>query len=351
MSHPYKSAPPYARWSRAVAAPNPVDVDPVATFPFVISRTDRIVTAGSCFAQHIARYLSQSGFNHFIAEPGHPALPPEVRSAHNYGLYSARYGNVYTSRQLLQLLRRAYGEFEPRESIWTSGDRFVDPFRPTVQPGGFLSARELRADRKQHLRAVRRAVEAMDVFVFTLGLTETWASRRDGAVFPLCPGVDGGEFAADRHVFVNLSVDEVVADMAASIALIRKRNPACRVILTVSPVPLAATALDRHVLVSTTLSKAALRVAADRLTTEVPDVTYFPSYEIITGSFSRGAYFASDLRSVTDAGVAHVMKLFFRHATDSVEPAVTVTSKPRNDVERAMEAVTEALCEEALLDA
>lgn len=350
MSHPYRTAPAHARWSRAVGAPEPGDVDPVVGFPFVISRTDRIVTAGSCFAQHIARYLSQSGFNHFIAEPGHRSIPKDLLAAHNYGLYSARYGNVYTARQLLQLLQRAYGVFEPKEDVWTLDDRFVDPFRPTIQPGGFRSVEELRADRDQHLKAVRRAVEQLDVFVFTLGLTETWASRIDGAVYPLCPGVESGEFDADRHVFLNLTVDEIVADMKASIAMIREVNPSCRVILTVSPVPLAATALDRHVLVSTTLSKAVLRVAADTLATTVPDVVYFPSYEIITGSFSRGAYFAEDLRSVTDAGVDHVMRLFFKHATGT-EMVRKAAAAPRlTRAERALEAVTEALCEEALLD-
>lgn len=350
MPHPYRNSPAYARWSKAVAAPPASEIDPVVSFPFQLSRTDKIVTAGSCFAQHIARYLSQSGFNHFIAEPGHRAIPQSLLQQHNYGLYSARYGNIYTSRQLLQLLRRAFEDFEPKEKVWALGDRFVDPFRPTIQPGGFRSVQELRRDRKQHLKAVRRAVTNMDFFVFTLGLTETWASRRDGAVFPLCPGVEGGEFDAERHVFVNLSVDEVVADMRDAIAIIRKYNPNCRVILTVSPVPLAATALDRHVLVSTTLSKATLRVAADILATTVDDVAYFPSYEIITGSFSRGAYFARDLRSVTDAGVDHVMGLFFKHATGTT---LVAASAPPPEVvsEDAIEAVTEALCEEALLDA
>lgn len=317
MSHPYKTIPAHQRWSKAVAAPAPAEVDPVVAFPWRLTPEERIVTAGSCFAQHIARYLAKSGYGYYVAERGHPGLHPSIREKHGYGLFSARYGNIYTSRQFRQLFERVQGSFTPAEDAWTNGDgRYVDPFRPTVQPGGFHSVEELRADREVHFRALRkRAFRNADIFIFTLGLTETWVSREDGAAFPLCPGVEGGSFDPDRHAFLNLTVDEVVADMETAIGYLRAYNPTVRVILTVSPVPLAATAIDRHVLVSTTLSKSVLRVAADILSRTVPDVAYFPSYEIITGSYNRGAYFASDLRSVTDAGVDHVMRLFFRHAT------------------------------------
>jgi hypothetical protein len=44
-------------------------------------------------------------------------------------------------------------------------------------------------------------------------------------------------------------------------------------------------------------------------------VDYFPSYEIITGSFNRGKYFGDNLRDVTEDGVAHVMGVFMRHYT------------------------------------
>jgi len=42
------------------------------------------------------------------------------------------------------------------------------------------------------------------------------------------------------------------------------------------------------------------------------------SFEIITGSYTRGAYFAGDLRSVTEAGVKHVMQVFMNSFTDGV---------------------------------
>jgi hypothetical protein len=317
--HPYKSLPDKAFWRRGVAAVPKGKVDPVGQFNLQIDRKTKVATAGSCFAQHIARYLKASGYCYHIVEPGHPILPLSFRERQNYGLFSARYGNIYTARQLLQLFERAYGRFEPAEDVWEKGRGvFVDPFRPGAQPGGFISSEELLADRAQHLAAVRKMFETLDVFIFTLGLTECWRSRADGAVFPLCPGVEGGSFDPDKYEFYNQTVEDVVADLTAFRTGLAEVNPKAQIVFTVSPVPLVATAdPGAHVLSATTYSKSVLRVAAETMRRSFDNVHYFPSYEIITGAFNRGAYYAPDLRNVVEDGVAHVMRLFMEHATNA----------------------------------
>lgn len=354
--HPYKSLPPKSFWRRAVAAPAPPNVDPVGVFELKIGPDTRVATAGSCFAQHIARHLRKSGYNYFIAEPGHDLLPMKVREAANYGLFSARYGNIYTTRQLWQLFERAYGRFEPEEDVWhESADVVLDPFRPTTQPGGYISEEEMRIDRSQHLAAVRHMFETLDVFVFTLGLTECWRATSDGAVFPLCPGVEGGVFDPARHVFYNQPVEDVIADLTAFRSALAEVNPRAQIILTVSPVPLVATAEPgAHVLAATSYSKSVLRVAADTLRQRFDNVHYFPSYEIITGAFNRGAYFADDLRNVLETGVSHVMRLFMQHAT-GVETTATQSqtansNTPGADYLSAAEQMVEVECDEIALD-
>lgn len=317
-----------------------------------------MATAGSCFAQHIARYLQKSGFNYYVTEPGHPVLPESVRVANNYGQFSARYGNIYTARQLLQLFERAYGNFRPVEDCWrVEDDVFLDPFRPSAQPGGFISEAEMRIDREQHLACVRKMFETLDVFIFTLGLTECWVSRADGAVFPVCPGVQGGEFKKSHHLFVNETVEDVVSEMSTFLMHLARVNPRAEVILTVSPVPLAATARrDQHVLTATTYSKSVLRVAAEMLTSRFRHVHYFPSYEIITGAFSRGAYYADDLRNVVEAGVSHVMRLFMNHATGDVAASeaeirdVPAKLDSSEDHRALATKLVEVECDEAALD-
>jgi len=352
MTNPYKNLPDKAFWRRAVASPAPSDVDPVGEFALRLTPETKVATAGSCFAQHIARYLSASGYNYYVAEPGHPIVPASVRTKHNYGLFSARYGNIYTARQLWQLFQRAFREFEPAEDIWQeAADVFLDPFRPTTQPGGFVSAQELEADREAHLAAVRTMFETLDVFVFTLGLTECWRSRQDGAVFPLCPGVEGGKFDPARYEFYNQPVEDVLADLREFRNALAKVNPAATIVFTVSPVPLVATAAPgAHVLSATTYSKSVLRVAAETMRLEFPNVHYFPSYEIITGPFSRGRYYAPDLRNVVEDGVAHVMRLFMAHATDETSAQAATEMAEEDEHFRRAARVVEVECDEVALD-
>ena len=352
--NPYKSLPDKAFWRRSVAAPAPSDVDPVGVFDLRITRETKVATAGSCFAQHIARYLKNSGYCYYVAEPGHPILPGSVRSRNNYGLFSARYGNIYTARQLWQMFQRAYGRFSPVDEIWRqAADAFVDPFRPTTQPGGYISAQELKADRRQHLAAVRAMFENLDVFVFTLGLTECWRSRQDGAVYPLCPGVEGGAFDPDKYEFYNQPGEAVIEDLERFREGLAEVNPRANIVLTVSPVPLVATAEPgAHVLSATTYSKSVLRVAAETMRRTFPNVHYFPSYEIITGAFNRGSYYAPDLRDVVEDGVSHVMRLFMAHATNDAAAPAPASSQVANDDEHLQLAgrIAEVECDEVALD-
>ncbi len=356
--HPYRDMPDFAYWRRGVANAPEGGLDPVVTTPFTIGKSDAIAAAGSCFAQHIGRYLQAAGGNYLVTEPPHPLLTANAAARTNYGLFTARYGNVYTARQLLQLFERAYGRLRPQEDVWRESERvFLDPFRPNIQPGGFNSQREFDQDRERHFAAVRKAFETLDVFIFTLGLTEAWRARADGAVYPVCPGVSGGVFSEKRHEFVNFSLDDIVADMTAFFSKLRAINPKARAILTVSPVPLAATAEKRHVLVSTAYSKAVLRVACERLARTIPDVVYFPSYEIVASGFA-GHYFAQDKRSVTEEGVAHVMRVFTRHFLSMqdhsfaslVRRVVGGEAKEPATEARALQAAFQVMCDEESLD-
>lgn len=347
MKHPYQHIPDAQRWSRAMAQRPLADIDPVAPPPFRLNAGAKLATAGSCFAQHLARHLRLRGWPPFDAEPAHPLLGDELAQQFGYGIYSARYGNIYTARQLLQLWRRATGAFVPDEDVWEEDGAFYDPFRPTIQPGGCPTRDEYAADRRQHFAAVRRAFGEADVLVFTLGLTECWAARSDGAVYPLCPGVAAGTFDPQRHAFMNFSVDEVVADLCAFLVEVRAVNPKLKLILTVSPVPLAATAEARHVWVSTVYSKSVLRVAADIVAREA-GVYYFPAYEIVQAAGS--AAFGPDRRAVGEVAVGRVMELFFRHVVDSVAEPIDAMSPAEVDPLAGSQAVVDAWCDESRLD-
>lgn len=342
---PYHGLPAHHFWGRAVTKKALPEVDPVVSADLTIGPRMKVCTAGSCFAQHISSALRRRGFNYYIAEQPN-GLSERDAAFRNYGVFSARYGNIYTARQLLQLFDRAYGTFLPSESIWRREDGlYADPFRPRIEPDGFASPDILEKSRSVHLEAVRKMMENLDILVFTLGLTEAWVSKEDGAVFPLAPGVAAGEMNNSRYEFVNFGVNEITCDFNEFCRKLLQVNKGVQIILTVSPVPLAATFENRHVLVSTTYSKSVLRVAADQISRLNSNCFYFPAYEIITGHYNRGAYYDSDLRSVNAAGVEHVMRLFFKHyCMDSQSGTI------RTDLRHETEAVNRIVCDEEETD-
>jgi hypothetical protein len=313
MTNPYRGLPAFQFWGSAVTKAAPGGLDPVTETKFVVTSTDKVATMGSCFAQHISRHLLKRGLQYFVAETGDPSQSEEQLAGRNYGVFSARYGNVYTVRQAIQLFDRAFDRFRPTESIWERNGGFVDPFRPQIEPEPWSTQEQVEKSRVEHLEAVRRVFTESDVLVFTLGLTETFMSKVDGSVFPVAPGVAGGAFAPELYEFKNFTMDEVKDDLLKFVELVKTVNPGLRIILTVSPVPLIATYEPRHVLISTTLSKAILRVAAHEASRSSNDIEYFPSYEIISGSPIGMQYFADDLREVHQVGVDHVMRIFEKH--------------------------------------
>lgn len=320
-SSPYLKVPPTARWREAMAGRVSNGIDPHAESRLCLKPGDRVASAGSCFAQRISEALRKARYNYMVVEDGPPFLSDDARRAMGYGVYSARYGNVYTALQLVQLFRRAFGLMQPQEPLWrTHEGGYVDPFRPAVQPGGFATENECLWDRAFHLNAVQKVFREMDVFIFTLGLTEAWQSAADGAVFPICPGSGlGGLYDPKRHVFHNFTVTEVVSHLATFVKDLEEVNPSAKIILTVSPVPLIATFEPRHVLQATVYSKSVLRVACEEIVQLFPHVHYFASYEIVTATGDSKSYFLDDRRTVSDSAVAHVIECFSRQFMSSSE--------------------------------
>jgi hypothetical protein len=351
-AHPYEGLPGSAFWRTAVAERPAHALENIYRKKFCLSPSDKIATAGSCFAQHISRHLRANRYEVLDAEPPPPWLPPDLRMQYGFATYSARYGNIYTVAQLLQLAKECLGRFQPADAVWRKGDRVFDALRPTVEPEGYRSEEELRRHRSYHLARVRALFSQMDVLIFTLGLTEAWAHRRTGTVYPSCPGVIAGAFDEAEHAFVNLGfvqMDAMFREFLGVLKALRPGGGLPRIILTVSPVPLTATASGHHVLAASTYSKAALRALAGSLSERHDFIDYFPSFEIVTNPAARGAFFDGNLRTVTSHGVAEVMKIFFAaHGAQSApEP---VTQPPASSVPDDA-GDTDIQCEEAILEA
>ncbi|HUG61866.1 MAG TPA: GSCFA domain-containing protein, partial [Methylomirabilota bacterium] len=225
MSSPYDNLPSERFWRTGVAEQQPSSVQNLYRKRFALGPQDRIATAGSCFAQHIARNLSANGHRVLDAEPAPRGMSSKSAHRFGYGVYSARYGNIYHTRRLLQLVQEVKGRFQPEDWIWEKNGRWYDALRPGVEPDGLATKAEVVAMRAAHLIRVKKLFKEMTVFVFTMGLTEAWVHRPSGTVYPLGPGTLCGEYDPGVHAFVNFTHKQVVDDFSATRELLRSFNP------------------------------------------------------------------------------------------------------------------------------
>jgi hypothetical protein len=306
MSTPYSHLPDYQFHNRELRGVHPSRFDPVVNPRFQLNGQSKIMTMGSCFAQHLSKWLLTHDFNLMLKE----------EEKQNGGVFSANYGNVYTVQQALQLFERAFGRWSASEELYQDEKGiFYDPLRPSAIQGGFHSKDQALADRKQHESHVKELFLTADVLVFTLGLTEAWSRKTDHAVLPIAPGVVAGQFDTELYQFNNYSFDQIKHSLQQLITGLHSINPKCKVLLTVSPVPLAATYENKHIAVASMASKATLRAVVEEMLSQFGWVDYFPSFEVFfTPGIGQG-YFDYDNRHVLPMGVAHAMRLFEKHYT------------------------------------
>jgi hypothetical protein len=158
-SSPYSTAPERAFWSRSVSR-NYRPEKLVNPGTILLKSGDAVMSAGSCFASHIVPYLERSGFTYVRTEtrPLTFRVSPENLG---YDSFSAAYGNIYTTRQLRQLLDRALDHWTPEEDCWEVDGEFVDPFRPGLRYRA-RSRAEFDAITRYHLNCVLAALRQPD---------------------------------------------------------------------------------------------------------------------------------------------------------------------------------------------
>lgn len=348
-TNPYLNLPNSAFWARSVAKNfHPVEV--ISSKINFLRKQSKVTSAGSCFASNLIPYIESAGLTYIRTEILPGALQ-DLGQNLGYANFSANYGNIYTARQLEQLYRRSLDYFRPVDDRYREDGKIIDLFRPGLK---FVAQddNEFEFITSSHLQKTREAFESADIFVFTLGLTEAWVSKLDGAVYPSCPGTISGKFDPDKYEFTNFDVTQTVADLSDFIEILTSNNPKIKFLLSVSPVPLVATATESHVLEATTYSKAVLRVAASEVTKIFRNVFYFPAYEIITGPQAPDEFFETDKRNVSKLGVDVVMRsLLESNGLKSPNLASTNIEKSRSEsILEASHEISDRECDELFLD-
>lgn len=100
--NPYESLPKTAFWRTGVAAVSPFSISGMWKPKHRLNKRQKIVTAGSCFAQHIGKALAANGYSWFNAETAADKFDATLAKEYNYGIFSFRTGNIYTATALKQ---------------------------------------------------------------------------------------------------------------------------------------------------------------------------------------------------------------------------------------------------------
>jgi hypothetical protein len=336
QANPYQKLSARNFWRSGVVDPGPFGISELVDPKFQITRQDRIVTAGSCFAQRLNQTLTAWGYNCPMAEQPSEMLDPAHHARFNYGIYSARTGNIYTPAVLRQWISWAFDAAPDDLEIWPQHDgRVQDAFRPEIEPGGFESIEELNRARHCTFAALCQSLTQADVFVMTLGGTEAWRNKETGLIYPSCPGTVAGQFDQNSHELVNFQYPKLREDLEWIIDRLHQVNPKLNILFTVSPIPLTATAEpNSHALVANTYTKSTLRAVVGDLARDSDQVDYFPSYELFVAPPFRAMFYAPNMRSVDPFGVNYVMERFVQIYGESgthMKPQTKQTAASNND--------------------
>lgn len=349
----YSKLPAYKFWRTGVQEKGVFRYDNIWKCKWSLTTQTKFSTYGSCFAQHISRELSERKLKWVNAEPAPGRTPPDLARKFNYGVFSSRTGNIYTVKQLCDWLKLAEGHTDVEAiEVFEEKGRFIDSMRPAIEPDGFATKEELYISLASTARAFRASIVQADVFVFTLGLTEGWENKDTGQSYPMCPGTVAGQFDPEKHIFKNYTYPDIYEHMLEALQSLEKIKPGIKILLTVSPVPLTATASDEHVLSATTYSKSVLRAIAGDFAHMMPNIDYFPSYELISGFPTRGMFYEPNLRSVALEGVSVVMNYFFNGLKLRKQKATSEENDPEASIQKLEEELKkeELVCEEMILE-
>lgn len=244
----------------------------------------RVLTLGSCFADSIGAQLAADKVN-VLVNP---------------------FGTVFQPLAMSQLLRAALGEdVDWQQHLVEARGRWQSYDLHGSQ--GAASPVELLHDIQQTVQRTGEFLRGADAVLLTLGTAWAYRLRETGELVSNCHKMPAGLFEKEL-----LTPDEIINALAETHAYLRRINPKLRIILTVSPV--------RHLrdtLPLNAVSKSVLRVACHFLSELLPDVSYFPAYELLTDDLRDYRFYAADMLHPSEVAQDYIWEKFARTYFDA----------------------------------
>ncbi|SHI57282.1 GSCFA family protein [Hymenobacter daecheongensis DSM 21074] len=252
---------------------------PLTPHPSQLPLAARVLTIGSCFSDTIGSRLAQ----------------------HKVDALVNPFGTVFNPLSACMLLRAAAGEeMDWQQHLVEARGRWQSYDLPAEI--GAESPVVLLEQIREVVARTGRFLESADVVVLTLGTAFAYRLAETQELVSNCHKIPAEKFEKEL-----LTPDEVINAVAETHAALRLKNPKLRFILTVSPV--------RHLkdtLPLNAVSKSVLRVACHYLSELLPDVSYFPAYELLLDDLRDYRFYAADMLHPSEVAENYIWERFTR---------------------------------------
>ncbi len=271
------------------------------TAPFRFDRSAPIYAVGSCFARNVELSLEERGFN--VASLPQPDSPLS-QVAGGRSLFN-KYAPHAIEQELSWALHPDVTHPGDLAFLRLKEDEYLDPHFGGSHIVPLPELQALRAAYNTHIQGIKQC----PVLIITLGLVECWYDKELDLYLNLAPPHAAIAAYPGRFEFRVLDYAEVLESLERSYGLLQRfGHPELKLLVTVSPVPLARTFRDDDVLQASCYSKSVLRAAVEVFRLNKENVAYFPSYEIVTLADRAVAWGNADYRHVNPNMVARVMQ-------------------------------------------
>ena len=243
-----------------------------------ISHQDKLMLMGSCFAENIGNMLVDAKFRCDVNPFGILYNPHSIRIA---------------LRQIME------------NKQYTEADLFYhdERYRSYMHHGSFAGDdQQMVLNGINHrINEAHNSLPHLNYLLLTFGTSWVFRLKENGQIVSNCHKMPAGIFERTR-----MTIDEIIEDYTALIQDIRKQNPLCKFLFTVSPIRHAKDGAHGN-----QLSKAILLLAIEQLQELFPDsVVYFPSYEIVLDELRDYRFYNEDMTHPSPLALEYVWERF-----------------------------------------
>ncbi|MCB9012811.1 MAG: GSCFA domain-containing protein [Bacteroidales bacterium] len=175
------------------------------------------------------------------------------------------------------------------------------------------------------IKSASKHLKKTDVLLLTFGTAFVYRLKKNGRIVSNCHKLPEKEF--DR---IFLEPESIVRAWSSFIPELLKKNPAMKIIFTISPVRHWKDGAHGN-----QLSKASLLLATDQICKMFPDNTeYFPAYEILMDDLRDYRFYAEDMFHPNSIAVNYIWekfeKAYFKKETIEINKELTAILQAKN---------------------